>query len=70
MAKKNSNSGFVRQGSIMGQMLRDAKAPVSSSSAVAVAMEGSDKRAEYIAERARKAAETPRMSFRFLATGK
>jgi hypothetical protein len=70
MAKKNSNSGFVRQGAIMSQFSREAKAPISSSNAVAQSVKGQKERAEYRAEQARKAAEAPRMSFRFLATGK
>jgi hypothetical protein len=63
MAKKNSNSGFERQGAVLGQFARDAKAPISSSSAVAVAMAGKEQRDAYRAEQARKAAEKPRMSF-------
>ena len=70
MAKKNSNSGFVRQGAIMSQFSREAKAPISSSNAVAQSVKGQKERAEYRAEQTRKAAEAPRMSFRFLATGK
>ena len=58
MAKKNSNSGFVRQGAIMSQFSKEAKAPISSSNAVAQCIKG------------RKAAEAPKMSFKFLATGK
>ena len=69
MAKKDRNSGFVRQAGIMGQMLREAKAPVSESSAVAQAMAGKDAREEYRAAQARKAAEKPRVSFKFLITG-
>ena len=65
MAKKVKNSGFERQAAVMSQFLRDAKAPVSQSSAVAVAMRGSEERAAYRAEQQRKLAEQPRMSFRF-----
>jgi hypothetical protein len=70
MAKKNSNSGIERQAAIMGQMLREAKAPISSSNAVAQAMQGKDQRAEYAAAQARKLADSPRMSFKFISTGK
>ena len=49
-------------------MLREAKAPVSESSAVAQAMAGKDAREEYRAAQARKAAEKPRVSFKFLIT--
>ena len=68
MAKKDRNSGFERQAAVIGQFQRDAKAPVSQSSAAAVAMRGSAARAEY---QAQKAANRPaRVSFQFLATGK
>ena len=66
MAKKGRNSGFERQGAVMGQLMRDAKAPVSQSSAVAVAMRGAEARAEYRA----KVEKPVRVSFKFLATGK
>jgi len=62
MAKKNSNSGIERQGAIIAQFAREAKAPISSSSAVAVAMKGKESREAYRAEQARKLAETPRIS--------
>ena len=66
MAKKAKNSGFERQAAVIGQFQRDAKAPVSQSSAVAVAMRGAAARAEY-----RASVEKPaRVSFKFLATGK
>ena len=63
MAKKNSNSGIERQGAIMAQFAREAKAPISSSSAVAVACEGREQRAKYREEQAAKAAAKPRISF-------
>ena len=63
MAKKDRNSGFERQAAVMGQFARDAKAPISQSSAVAVACQGKEAREAYRAEQARKAAETPRISF-------
>ena len=47
----------------MAQFAREAKAPISSSSAVAVAMKGKESREAYRAEQARKLAETPRISF-------
>ena len=65
MAKKSTNSGFERQAAVLGQFVRDAKAPISQSSAVAVAMRGAEERAAYRAEQQRKLAEQPRMSFRF-----
>jgi hypothetical protein len=65
MAKKSTNSGFERQAAVLGQFARDAKAPISQSSAVAVAMRGAEERAAYRAEQQRKLAEQPRMSFRF-----
>ena len=65
MAKKRTNSGFERQAAVLGQFARDAKAPISQSSAVAVAMRGAEERAAYRAEQQRKLAEQPRMSFRF-----
>lgn len=66
MAKKGRNSGFERQAAVMSQMTRDAKGAVSQSSAVAVAMRGSEERAEYRA----KVEKPARVSFKFLATGK
>jgi len=63
MAKKGKNSGFERQAAVLGQFARDAKAPISQSSAVAVAMRGADARSEYAAEQALKLAAKPRMSF-------
>lgn len=65
MAKKSKNSGFERQAAVMGQFAREAKAPVSQSSAVAVAMRGAEERAAYRAEQQRILAAQPRMSFRF-----
>jgi hypothetical protein len=65
MAKKSTNSGFERQAAVLGQFARDAKTPISQSSAVAVAMRGAEERAAYRAEQQRKLAEQPRMSFRF-----
>ena len=65
MAKKSTNSGFERQAAVLGQFARDAKTPISQSSAVAVAMRGTEERAAYRAEQQRKLAEQPRMSFRF-----
>lgn len=67
MAKKSKNSGFERQAAVIGQFARDAKAPVSQSSAVAVAMRGAEERAAYRAEQQRKLAEQPRFSMRVLA---
>jgi thiazole synthase ThiGH ThiG subunit len=70
MAKKNSNSGFERQGAVMGRFRREAKAPVSQSSAVAVAIQAGKQNRAYQEEQKRKAAEAPRFSSKFLATGK
>jgi thiazole synthase ThiGH ThiG subunit len=54
----------------MGQFRRDAKAPVSQSSAVAVAIQAGKQNRAYREEQKRKAAEAPRFSSKFLATGK
>jgi hypothetical protein len=66
MAKKTKNSGFERQAAVIGQFAKDARTPVSQSSAVAVAMRGAEERAAYRAEQQRKLAAQPRVSFRFL----
>ena len=63
MAKKDRNSAFETQAAVLGKFARTAKAPVSQSSAVAVAMRGAEERAAYREEQARKAAEKPRISF-------
>ena len=69
MAKKNSNSGFERQGAVMGQFRRDARSKDTGNSAVAVALRNSKKKAEYQAK-VKAQGEKPRVSFRFLSTGK
>jgi len=63
MARKTSNSGIERQAAIIAQFSREAKAPVSASSAVAVAMKGKEQRDAYREEQARKLAAAPRISF-------
>ena len=62
MAIGKRNSGKFKQDAVLAQMSKDAKLPVSQSSAVAVAMSGAEERAAYRAEQARKAAEKPRIS--------
>ena len=63
MAIGKRNSGEFKQDAILSQMGKDAKLPISQSSAVAVAMRGADAREAYRAEQAAKAAAKPRMSF-------
>ena len=63
MAIGKRNSGKVKQDAVIAQFAREAKLPVSQSSAVAVAMRGADAREAYRAEQAAKAAAKPRMSF-------
>ena len=70
MAKKNSNSGFERQGAVMGQFRRDARSKDTGNSAVAVALRNSKKKAEYQAKKKAELESQPRMSLRFLTTGK
>jgi hypothetical protein len=70
MAKKSTNSGFERQSAIMGQFACIARQGESDGSASALAIaQGVKLAADRAARQARKAAE-PRMSFRFLSTGK
>ena len=70
MAKKVKNSGIERQAAIMGSFQAIAKAGESGSSAAAQCIAQGVKTAAQRAElRAKREAE-PRMSFRFLATGK
>jgi len=57
------NSGKFKQDAILGQFAREARLPVSQSSAVAVAMRGSEAREAYRVEQAAKAAAKPRMSY-------
>ena len=63
MAIGKRNSGKFKQDAVLAQMSKDAKLPVSQSSAVAVAMRGAAAREAYRAEQAAKAAAKPRMSF-------
>ena len=63
MAIGKRNSGKFKQDAVLAQMSKDAKLPVSQSSAVAVAMRGADAREAYRAEQAAKAAAKPRMSY-------
>ena len=63
MAIGKRNSGKVKQDAVIAQFAREARLPVSQSSAVAVAMRGADAREAYRAEQAAKAAAKPRMSF-------
>lgn len=68
MAKFTKNSGFTRQDAVIGQMQREAKQAPSNNSAVAVAIRNAARRDAYVA--ALPADNAPRMSFRFLFTGK
>lgn len=63
MAIGKRNSGKVKQDAVIAQFAREARLPISQSSAVAVACQGKEAREAYRAEQARKAAETPRISF-------
>jgi hypothetical protein len=63
MAIGRRNSGKFKQDGILSQMGKDAKLPISQSSAVAVACEGREQRAKYREEQAAIAAAKPRMSF-------
>jgi hypothetical protein len=68
MAKFTKNSGFSRQDAVIGQMQREAKQAPSNNSAAAVAMRNAKRRDVYVATL--PADNSPRMSFRFLFTGK
>jgi len=57
------NSGKVKQDAVLAQFAKDARLPVSQSSAVAVACEGREQRAKYREDQAAKAATKPRVSF-------
>lgn len=63
MAIGKRNSGKVKQDAVLAQFAKDARLPISQSSAVAVACLGKDQREAYRVEQARKAAEKPRISF-------
>ena len=65
MAKKDRNSGFERQGAVMGQFQRDAKAG-GNTTTVAQAKQQGERNAEYRA----KVEKSIRVSFKFLSTGK
>ena len=69
MAKKSRNSGFERQGAVMGQFRRDARGN-GVSEIVKQAKEAGRKNAEYRARKEAEAAKEPKMSPRFLTTGK
>jgi hypothetical protein len=69
MAKKSRNSGFERQGAVMGQFRRDARSR-GGSEIVKQAKEAGRKNAEYRARKEAEKANEPRMSPRFLTTGK
>lgn len=70
MAIGKRNSGFTKQDGIIAGFGKEARLSASGSDAVAMAMKDKDARSEYAAEQARKKAAEPRMSFKFLATGK
>jgi hypothetical protein len=70
MAKKSSNSGFERQEAVMSQFRRDARSKDTGNSAVAQALRAGKKNAEYRAKRQAEEAAKPRVSFKFLSTGK
>ena len=63
MAIGKRNSGKVKQDAVIAQFAREARLPISQSSAVAVACEGREQRAKYREEQAAKAATKPRISF-------
>ena len=65
MAKKAKNSGFERQGAVMGQFQRDARVG-GNTTTVAQAQKQGERNAEYRA----KVEKPIRVSFRFLSTGK
>ena len=65
MAKKDRNSGFERQGAVMGQFQRDAKAG-GNTTTVAEAKRQGERNTEYRA----KVEKPIRVSFKFLSTGK
>ena len=65
MAKKDRNSGFERQGAVMGQFQRDAKAGGNTATAAQAKKQG-ERNAEYRA----KVEKPIRVSFKFLSTGK
>ena len=65
MAKRGKNSGKFQQDAVVGRFAKDARA-TQGSAAVAQAIRHGEKKAEYAA----KQVEAPRVSFKFLATGK
>ena len=69
MAKKSRNSGFERQGAVMGQFRRDSRG-TGVSEIVKQAKEAGRKQREYQAKKKAELEAQPRMSPRFLTTGK
>ena len=65
MAKKGKNSGKFQQDAIVGRFAKDARAG-GNTVTVAQAIRQGVRNAEYKA----KQVEAPRVSFKFLATGK
>lgn len=66
---KRKNSGIYRQEQIIGQFSRDSRSS-NQGSAVAQAIRTGKKNAEYRAEQERKAEAAPRISPKFLVTGR
>jgi ATP:corrinoid adenosyltransferase len=69
MAKGSRNSGFERQGAVMGQFRRDARSS-NANCAVMQAIKAGKKNAEYRAKREAEQAAKPQFSPKFLHTGR
>ena len=69
MAKRSRNSGFERQGAVMGQFRRDARSS-NENCAVMQAIRAGKKNAEYRAKQQAKQEAKPQFSPKFIHTGK
>ena len=70
MAKSNRNSGKFQQDGILGGFSRECKQQLSGSSAVELCLKGGKEREAYIKKQLALNEKLPKMSPRFVATGK
>ena len=69
MAKRSQNSGFERQGAVMGQFRRDARSS-NANCAVMQAIRAGKKNAEYRVKQQAKQEAKPLFSPKFMHTGR
>jgi hypothetical protein len=69
MAKRSQNSGFERQGAVIGQFHRDARSS-NANCAVMQAIRAGKKNAEYRAKQQAKQEAKPLFSPKFMHTGR